>query len=117
MTKVELEAKVNELELTLNSLELNAKTVKDDLVEANNKLESINKPEISAYNVDQIRETVDEIIRQYNFDDTDNYEYDFEIDYDGRLNLSNIDLENKDELAEAICDGIEDLFNVVVIED
>ena len=117
MTKVELEAKVNELELTLNSLELNAKTVKDDLVEANNKLESINKPEISAYNVDQIRETVDSIMRQYNFDDTDNYEYDFEIDYDGRLNLSNIDLENKDELAEAICDGIEDLFNVVVIED
>ncbi len=117
MTKVELEAKVNELELTLNSLELNAKTVKDDLVEANNKLESINKPEISAYNVDQIRETVDEIIRQYNFDDGSNYEYDFEIDYDGRLNLSNIDLENKDELAEAICDGIEDLFNVVVIED
>ena len=117
MTKVELEAKVNELELTLNSLELNAKTVKDDLVEANNKLESINKPEISAYNVDQIRETVDAIMRQYSFDDTDNYEYDFEIDYDGRLNLSNIDLENKDELAEAICDGIEDLFNVVVIED
>ena len=117
MTKVELEAKVNELELTLNSLELNAKTVKDDLVEANNKLESINKPEISAYNVDQIRETVDEIMRQYNFDDGSNYEYDFEIDYDGRLNLSNIDLENKDELAEAICDGIEDLFNVVVIED
>ena len=117
MTKAELKNKVNELELTLNSLELNAKTVKDDLVEANNKLESINKPEISAYNVDQIRETVDAIMRQYNFDDTDNYEYDFEIDYDGRLNLSNIDLENKDELAEAICDGIEDLFNVVVIED
>jgi hypothetical protein len=117
MTKAELQDKVNELELTLNSLELNAKTVKDDLTEANNKLESINKPEISAYNVDQIRETVDAIMRQYNFDDTDNYEYDFEIDYDGRLNLSNIDLENKDELAEAICDGIEDLFNVVVIED
>tara|TARA_R110001599_G_scaffold202075_1_gene398886 strand:- start:295 stop:648 length:354 start_codon:yes stop_codon:yes gene_type:complete len=117
MTKAELKNKVNELELTLNSLELNAKTVKDDLVEANNKLESINKPEISAYNVDQIRETVDAIMRQYSFDDTDNYEYDFEIDYDGRLNLSNIDLENKDELAEAICDGIEDLFNVVVIED
>ena len=107
MTKAELKNKVNELELTLNSLELNAKVVKDDLVEANNKLESINKPEISAYNVDQIRETVDAIMRQYNF----------EIDYDGRLNLSNIDLENKDELAEAICDGIEDLFNVVVIED
>ena len=117
MTKAELKNKVNELELTLNSLELNAKVVKDDLVEANNKLESINKPEISAYNVDQIRETVDAIMRQYSFDDTDNYEYDFEIDYDGRLNLTNIDLENKDELAEAICDGIEDLFNVVVIED
>ena len=117
MTKAELQDKVDELELTLNSLELNAKTVKDDLVEANNKLESINKPEISAYNVDQIRETVDAIMRQYNFDDSDNYEYDFEIDYDGRLNLSNIDLENKDELAEAICDGIEDLFNVVVVED
>ena len=31
MTKAELQDKVDELELTLNSLELNAKTVKDDL--------------------------------------------------------------------------------------
>ncbi len=117
MTKQELEDRVSELELTLNSLELNAKVVKDDLIVANGQLESINKPEISAYNVDQIRETVDQVMRHFNFDDTDNYEYDFEIDYDSRINLGNIDLENKDELAEAICDGIEDLFNVIAKED
>ena len=56
-------------------------------------------------------------MRHFNFDDTDNYEYDFEIDYDSRINLGSIDLENKDELAEAICDGIEDLFNVIEKKD
>ena len=38
MTKV-LQAKVDELELTLNSLELNAKATRDDLMEATKKLE------------------------------------------------------------------------------
>jgi septal ring factor EnvC (AmiA/AmiB activator) len=41
MNKEELEKKVNELETTLNSVELNAKVLKDDLKEANKKLANL----------------------------------------------------------------------------
>ena len=47
MTKDQLQARVNELELTLNSLEVNAKTVKDDLMETSKQLEDISKPVIT----------------------------------------------------------------------
>ena len=47
----------------------------------------------------------------------DNYEYDFEIDYDSRLTLSNIELNNTDELAEMLSDYVEEIFNVISDED
>jgi len=117
MTKTELEAKVNELELTLNSLELNAKTIKDDLREANKKLEDVNKPSITPYHLDQIRDAIEYTLDRFGLDDADNYSCDFEIDYDSRICLSTIDLENRDELAESLSDSIENIFKIAVIED
>ena len=79
--KQELQNKVNELKLTLGSLELNAKTVKDDLIEATRKLEDVNKPIITKEIVEQIREAVHQAIKQISFNSVDSYDVGFEIDY------------------------------------
>lgn len=113
MDKQALQAKVNELELTLNSLELNAKTTKDDLIKANKKLEDISKPIINEEIVEQIREAVHQAIRQISFDAVDSYEVGFEIDYNNSLALSNIEFDGVDELEETVCDYVEDLFNII----
>jgi len=113
MDKQALQAKVNELELTLNSLELNAKTTKDDLIEANKKLEDVSKPIINKEIVEQIREAVHQAIRQISFDDVDSYDVGFEIDYNNSLALSNIEFNEVDQLEEAVCDYVEDLFNII----
>ena len=113
MDKQALQAKVNELELTLNSLELNAKTTKDDLIEANKKLEDVSKPIINKEIVEQIREAVHQAVRQISFDDVDSYEVGFEIDYNNSLALSNIEFNEVDQLEEAVCGYVEDIFNII----
>ena len=113
MDKQALQAKVDELELTLNSLELNAKTVKDDLIEATKKLEDVSKPIITKQVVEQIREAVNQAIQQISFDNVDSYDVDFEIDYNNSLALGSIEFNEVDQIEESVCDYVEDLFNII----
>jgi len=113
MNKEELEAKVNELELTLNSLDLNAKVVQEDLNETVRSLEAINKPKITKEFVQEMREAVNQATLQIGFDRVDSYDVDFEIDYNNSLALSNIEFNGFDDLNETVCDYIESLFSVV----
>ena len=113
MDKQALQAKVDELELTLNSLELTAQTTKDDLMEATKKLEDVSKPIITKQVVEQIREAVNQAIQQISFDNVDSYDVDFELDYNNTLSLSNIEFNEVDEIEESVCDYVEDLFNII----
>jgi hypothetical protein len=111
--KQELQNKVNELKLTLGSLELNAKTVKDDLIEATRKLEDVSKPIITKEIVEQIREAVHQAIQQISFNSVDSYDVGFEIDYNNSLALESIEFNEVDEIEEAVCDYVEDIFNII----
>ena len=113
MNKAELEDKVNELELTLNSLELNAKTVKDDLKIVEGQLANINKVKITRDIVNDIRDVIEQSIRNSSLSNTDSYEVDFEIDYNNSLALGSIEFNDADSVAEALLDAIENLFNVI----
>ena len=111
--KQELQNKVNELKLTLGSLELNAKTVKDDLIEATRKLEDVSKPIITKEIVEQIREAVHQAIQKIHFNSVESYDVDFEIDYNNSLALASIEFNEVDEIEESVCDYVENLFNII----
>ena len=113
MTKAELQDKVNELELTLNSLELNAKVVKDDLKIVESQLEAVNKVKITRDIVNDIRDVIEERIRESSLSNTDMYDVDFEIDYNNSLALGSIEFNDADQLSEEIADGIEHIFNII----
>lgn len=113
MNKEELQAKVNELELTLNSLDLNAKVVQEDLNETVRSLKAINKPKITKEFVQEMREAVHQAINQISFNSVDSYDVGFEIDYNNSLALESIEFNEVDEINESVCDYIEDLFNVI----
>ena len=117
MTKDELQAKVNELELTLNSLELNAKSTKDALMAANRRLEDVSKPTITKETVNEIREAIEEVLNKADFSEPESYEVEFEIDYNNSLAVGNIEYNNVDQLSEEISDSIEYLFNIIDDED
>jgi hypothetical protein len=113
MTKAELQDKVKELELTLNSLELNAKVVKDDLKIVERQLEAVNKVKITRDIVNDIRDVIEQSIRNSSLSNTDSYDVDFEIDYNNSLVLGSIEFNDADSVAEALLDAIENLFNVI----
>lgn len=117
MTKAELQAKVNELELTLNSLELNSKTLKDDLIKTNRQLADVSKIKITKDTVNAIRNVIEESIDNSSLGNPDSYAVDFEIDYNNSLAIGNIEFNDADQLSEEISDGIEYLFNVISDED
>ena len=113
MNKTELELQAKELSSSLQAMEVEQTRLKNQLVSTTERLESINKPIIDGSVVEAIREAVLNAISNFDFDDTNNFDYEFGIDYNNQLTLDNLDFGNTDDLQEQICDSIEDLFNVV----
>jgi hypothetical protein len=117
MNKAELESQVKSLEATLVAYEANLDVTKRALSSTQDRLESINKPIISSKVIEAIQGAISDAIRDYDFDDVSSYSYEFEIDYNNQLSLSNICLEDNRELEERLSDSIEYLFNVVDDKD
>lgn len=112
MTKEQLELKVKELTAALTQFETDKASLTDQLNKAKTELENINKPVITSAFVDDIRNAVYTAVRDFDFDNLDQYDYDFELSYDNRLELTNLQFNYTDDLEEAICNYVEDLFNI-----
>ena len=114
-TKNELEQAIVMHEEALESSRHSVIVDTQDLESAKKALASFNKPELTGSQLDDINEAVENAVGEFDFDDADNYDKEFELDYDGRVQLSNLDFTNAQELIEAIVEKIQKLF--VEIED
>ena len=109
-TKEMLEATVKGLQDKIGSLNM-------DLKNKQQELEDAHKPIISSKTMDVINDAVNYAIENYNFDNTDQYELDFSLDYDGRVQAETINLRDTYELMEAIVINIEKQFKIVNDEE
>ena len=114
-TKEELEQSVVMLEEALQSGLTQSKVAQADLTIAKQQLADINKPELTGSQLDDIQEAVEKAVGNFDFDDADNYDKEFSLDYDGRVQLENLDFTNSHELIEAVVEKVHKLF--VEIED
>ena len=111
MTKTEeLEKAVLMLEERVETNKTMNKGYEADLVKAKKDLADINKPELTPLQFDNLYEAIEEGIGNYDFSDSDNFDKEFGIDYDGRVTLESFDINNSQELVEAICDKVNRLF-------
>ena len=101
-----LEATVKGLQDKLQQLqtELNVKTL---------ELNNINKPKLNKSEMDVIYDCIDEGINNFSFNDEECYDFEYELDYDGRVSTSNIDFNSGDYLLEDIVTQIEKKFNII----
>ena len=104
-TKEMLEATCKGLEDKIGQLNMDLKAKQKDL-------EDVNKPVISSEVMDTINDAVNYAVENYNFDNTDQYELDFSLDYDGRVQAETINLRDTYELMETIVINIEKQFKV-----
>ena len=81
-----------------------------DLAQAKKDLADVNKPELTPLQFDNLYEAVESGIGNYDFSDSDNFDKEFGIDYDGRVTLESFDINNSQELVEAIVEEVSKLF-------
>jgi len=109
-TKKELEQSVVMLEDALQTSKSNATEYQEDLDAAKKQLAEIDKPVLTGEQLDGINEAVEKAVGEFDFSDLDNYDKDFELDYDGRVQLSNFDFINAQDLIEMIVEKVHTLF-------
>jgi len=109
-TKEELEQSIVMLEERVESNKTMSAGYEADLVKAKKDLTDVNKPVLTSSQFDDIQEAIESGMGDFDFSDTDNYDKDFELDYDGRVQLSSFDFINAQELVEAIVEKVHALF-------
>ena len=101
-----LEATVKGLQDKLEQLqtELNVKTL---------ELNNINKPKLNQSTLDIIYDCINDGLHDFDFSDTDNYDFEPELDYDRRVSIQSIEFNSCDYVREPIIRLIEDKFNII----
>ena len=109
-TKQELEQAIVMLEERVVSNTSEMISVQADLKAAQKQLTDVNKPAITPLMFDNIQEAIETGIGNFGFDDEENYDKEFGINYDGRVHLESFDFINSQELLESIVEEVNKLF-------
>jgi hypothetical protein len=115
-TKQELEQAIVMHEEALESSKHSVIVDTQDLERAKKDLKDLNKPELTSHMYDIIFEAIEEGIGYFDFSESENYDIEYELDYDGRVNASSIEFNSACELNEKIMNKIEKCFKVPHIE-
>ena len=110
MNKQDLELKIAGLEKAIKEHDDFSATYQNDLKATQKQLDDYNKPELTSTQLDNIQEAVEKAVENYSFSECDNYEVEFSLDYDGRVQLESIDLQDTYQLVEIIVDKVHNLF-------
>ncbi len=110
MNSIDLETKIEGLKKAIAEHEDFTGTYKSQLETAKQELADINKPELTPMQFDDIYEAVEAGVNEFDFNDTDNFEIEYGIDYDGRVNCDTHDFRNNEDLVEMIVEKVSKLF-------
>ena len=106
----ELENKMAALKLLQSETNDKVRDYQQQIADLQKQIDDYNKPELTPMQLDDIQEAIEKAIENYSFSDCDNYETDFSLDYDGRVQLESIDLQDTYQLIEMIVDKVHNLF-------
>ena len=109
-TKEELEVNLAALKLLEAETGIKHENFKQQVQDTEKKLEDINKPELTPLQFDKIQEAVEEGVGNFSFDEADNYDKEFGLEYEGKVYLESIDLTCTHELVEKIVEQVHKLF-------
>ena len=101
------------LEATIKGLKEKVNQLNNDLATKEKELDDVNKPELNQSTLDIIYDCIDEGIYEFDFNDTDNYDFEPELDYDHKVVIGGIDFNGADYVKEPIIKLIEDKFKIV----
>ena len=104
------------LEATIKGLEEKLDSLNTNLMEKQRELADINKPEMTSEMFDKLTELVDDAISHVSLD-SDDLEYSMEIDYDNKINLYDVSLNDPQAIGEQIMCYIDGYYKIVTTEE
>ena len=110
MTENDLLLKIEGLEKVIQEKNADASRYQDELKQTKQELVDYNKPEITPQQVDDINSAVEKAIEGFDFENTDNYEFEFGMDYDGKVHVESVGLQAAYELTDQIVTKVCNLF-------
>ena len=99
------------LEATVKGLQDKIGSLNMELKDKQRELEDVNKPVISSVTLDIINDAVNSALENYQFD-CGMFEYEFNLDYDNKIELSELTFTDSYELVEAIITKVEKQFKI-----
>ena len=110
MNELDLKTKIEGLEKAIKEHKDFTGTYESQLKETQQELKDYNKPELTPMQLDDIYEAIEKAVSNFDFSDTDNFDKEFNIDYDNRICLENLNLTNSTDLVEMIVEQVSKLF-------
>jgi Tfp pilus assembly pilus retraction ATPase PilT len=107
----------NDLLLKIEGLEKVIKEKNDaaiyhtaELKQTKQELVDLNKPELTTSQAEAIERAIEQAVERFDFNDTENYEIDYSLDYDGRVQCETHEFINGDDLVMEIVTKVCNLF-------
>ena len=110
MNELDLTTKIEGLKKAIKEHKDFAGNYESELTRAEQELKDINKPALTPSQLDDIQEAVEEAVENFKFDDTENYEFEYGLEYDGKVYVETIGLQCTYELTEKIVQKVHSLF-------
>ena len=101
------------LDATIKGLEEKLESVNTDLRLKQRELTDVNKPEMTSEMYDTLIDIVDNAISDVYLSD-DDLEYSLDVDYDRRINICDVNLNNSNLFSEKIMNYIDDHYKIVI---
>ena len=106
----ELENKMAALKLLQSETNDKVKDYQQQIADLQKQIDDYNKPELTPAQLDDIHNAVENAVNDFDFEDTDNYHIEYELDYDGRVNANSLEFQHSYELTEKIVEKVFNLF-------
>jgi len=106
----ELENKKAALELLQNETNDKLNDYKQQISILQKQIDDYNKPELTPAQIDDVHQAIENAVESFNFDNTDNYEFEYGMEYDGKVYCETIGLQCAYELTDQIFKSVVELF-------
>ena len=110
MNKIDLETKIEGLKKAIAEHKDFAGTYESQLAKSEQELKDLGKIALPPVVFDDIYEAVERGVEDFDFSDTDNFEIEYGIEYDGRVHCESHDFRNSDDLVRMVVEKVCNLF-------
>ena len=113
MNEMDLLTKIEGLEKAIAEHQDFATNYESKLKQTKQELVDLHKPELTTKQMEAIEGAIEQAVSRFDFTDTDNFEIDYSLDYDGRVQCESHEFINDCDLVQMIVNKVCGLFKEI----